>query len=83
MTKAILELAKTISPKTIAACKERDIAAENEAKYGGGEQDAVNDISAVYRDIAAGFDNGRCTTRQGTYRHFKRTYHGTRNRKDI
>ena len=21
---------------------------------------------------AAGFDNGRCTTRQGTYRHFKR-----------
>lgn len=72
MTKAILELAKTISPKTIAACKERDIAAENEAKYGGGKQNAVNDISTVYRDIAAGFDNGRCTTRQGTYRCFKR-----------
>ena len=53
MTKAILELAKTISPKTIAACKERDIAAENEAKYGGGEQNAVNDISAVI--ATAGF----------------------------
>lgn len=72
MTKAIIELAKTISPQTIAACKKRDIAADNEAKYGGDEKGGVNDISAVYRDIAAGFDNGRCTTRQGTYRHFKR-----------
>ena len=83
MTKAIRELAKTISPKTIAACLKRDIAAENEAKYGDGDVQPLNHITAVYRDIEVGFNNGRCTTRQGTYRHFKRTYHGTMNRKDI
>lgn len=72
MTKAILELARSISPATIKACEKRDIAAENEAKYGGGDEPEDRfSIPNRYREIAAGFDNGRCTTRAGTYRRFK------------
>ena len=76
MTDRSLALATSISPKTSEAVRKRDIAAENESRYGeaDGRESKHNTISTRYRDIAAGFDNGRCTTRQGTYRHFKRTY---------
>ena len=74
MTDRILALAKSISSKTIEASLIRDIAAENESKYGeaDGHDGKHNTISTRYRDITAGFNNGRCTTRQGTYRCFKR-----------
>ena len=74
MTDRILALAQSISPKTIEASRIRDIAAENESRYGesDGRDSKHNTISTRYRDITAGFDNGRCTTRQGTYRCFKR-----------
>lgn len=73
MTERILALARSISPKTIESCKKRNIADENEARYAGcGHADEnPSDIAARYRSIAAGFDNGRCTTRVGTYRRFK------------
>ena len=74
MTDRILALAESISPKTIEATRKRDIAAENESRYGeaDGRDGKHNTIATRYRDITAGFDNGRCTTRQGTYRCFKR-----------
>lgn len=73
MTDRILALAKSISPKTIEKCKKRYVAAENEANYGKIDESGLdNAITTLYRDIAAGFDNGRCATRIGTYRCFKR-----------
>lgn len=73
MTDRILALVKSISPQTIEKCKKRDVAAENEAKYGKTDESGLDDaITTIYRDIATGFDNGRCATRQGTYRSFKR-----------
>lgn len=58
-------------------------ALENERKYGGGEscEDDIDEVfarmamaghsSKVYEQIRAGFDNGGCKTRRGTYKRFK------------
>lgn len=73
MTKEILELAKSISPKTIEACRKREppTAAQREMLEADdcsfifeGLSDGIKDR---YREISASNDNGKCTTRAGTY----------------
>lgn len=73
MTKEILELAKSISPKTIEACRKREplTAAQREMLEADdcsfifdGLSDGIQDR---YIKISASTDNGRCTTREGTY----------------
>ena len=83
MTAKIIELAKSISPQTVESCRYRsplERILENERKYGGEDgrrtaeqpSDISQTISETYREINSGFDNGRCATRAGTYRKFKR-----------
>jgi len=68
--------------KMMVARSRAERAAENERKYGGDGMggDSIDEVfvglsqagheQSVYSQIRAGFDNGGCKTRRGTYKRF-------------
>ena len=85
MTESIKRLAQSISPETIQKCRIKDktsgkriakFAVESdEVESDEVESEAIAELFNTGRDtygeIRAGFDNGQCTTRRGTYLKFK------------
>jgi hypothetical protein len=69
----ILKLAQSISTKTIERCQKKVPIIEEEIDDDCSFlfEDVSGTINELYRDISASTDNGKCTTRAGTYRKWK------------